>query len=152
MSPHAPTPWTLDSDRHSLYILLTYTCLLRIYPYFIDYTYAVLYSRRYKLFDKWQRDKSVTKRSCVIFRALVTRRYLAGHELNPNRGVTVSVRSHTACMSVCDLSISQSPNLRSSAAMYLLHWQHRRSRSAPSVRLSDQISTIKACGRRSRTE
>ena len=61
---------------------------------------------------------------------------MAGHELNPNRGV--KRRSHTACMSVCDLSISQSPNLRSSAAMYLLHGntagagQHRLIRSAPS--------------------
>ena len=64
----------------------------------------------------------------------------------PNRDV--KRRSHTACVSLCDLSISQSPNLRSSSTMYP-HWlQHRRSRSAP----SDQISTIEACGRRSRTE
>ena len=32
---------------------------------------------------------------------------MAGHELNPNRDV--KRRSHTACVSLCDLSISQSP-------------------------------------------
>jgi hypothetical protein len=43
---------------------------------------------------------------------------------------------------------SQSPNLRSSSAMYP-HWlRHRRSRSA----LSDQIGPIEASGHRSRTE
>ena len=57
----------------------------------------------------------------------------------------VKRRSHTACVSLCDLSISASPpNLRSPSAMYP-HWlRHRRSRPAP----SDQISTIEACGRR----
>jgi hypothetical protein len=32
---------------------------------------------------------------------------MAGHELNPNRDV--ERRSHTACVSLCDLSIRQSP-------------------------------------------
>jgi hypothetical protein len=40
-----------------------------------------------------KRNKKVM---CNISR---TRRYLAGHELNPNRGVKPGV--HTACMSVC---------------------------------------------------
>ena len=55
---------------------------------------------------------------------------MAGHEINPNRDV--KRRSHTACVSLCDLSISQSSNLRASSAMYP-HWRAtpRRSRSAP---------------------
>ena len=58
-----------------------------------------------------------------------------------NRGV--KRRSHTACMSMCDLSISQSPNLRSSAAMYLLLGN---TAGAGQHRLI-MISTIEDCGR-----
>ena len=91
--------------------------------------------------------KSVTKRSCVTFPA-------CEGTWRPMNSTLTAVSSlgrtqhDTACASLCDLSISQSPNLRSSSAMYP-HWvRHRQSRSGP----SDQISTIEACGRRSRTE
>ena len=84
--------------------------------------------------DKWQRDKKGNQK--VMCNILRTRRYLAGHELNPNRGVKPG--PHTACAFVCGDEDSQSPNLRSSAAMYLLHGntagagQYRLIRSAPS--------------------
>ena len=71
--------------------------------------------------------------------------WLAGHGLNPNRGVKPG--AHTACMRVCAHEDSQSPNLRSSSARYP-HWlRHRWSRSPP----SDQISTTEPCGRSNRT-
>jgi hypothetical protein len=76
---------------------------------------------------------------------------MAGHELNPNRDVRPG--SHTACSSLCGHEDSQSPNLRSSdfsrhVPSLVATPAEQDSRSAP----SDQISTIEACGRRSRTE
>jgi hypothetical protein len=72
---------------------------------------------------------------------------MAGHELNPNRGV--KPEPHTACMRVC----GQSPNLRSSAAMYTLTGCDTAGAGHRSAqhRLVSQISTIEGCLRRSRT-
>jgi hypothetical protein len=87
------------------------------------------------------RQKRNQKVMCNISR---TRRYLAGHELNPNRGVRPG--PHTTCSSVCGHEDSQSPNLRSLAAMYLLHGntagagQHRLIRSAPSRRVDVAVA------------
>ena len=95
-----------------------------------------LFGRAALAIDKWEwHEKSFNIFTCFISR---TRRYMAGHELNPNRDV--KRRQHTACASVCYQEDSQSPNLRSSSAMYLPHWQHRRSRSAPSDQISSPVA------------
>ena len=69
--------------------------------------------------------KRVSKSSFTVHLFILrTRRYLAGHELNLNRGVKPGTRgahSMLAChMCVRAHEDSQSPNLRSPAAMYLL--------------------------------
>jgi hypothetical protein len=80
--------------------------------------------------------KSVSKASLVSFPACEGT-WRAMNSTLTNRDV--KCRSYTACVSLCDLSISQSPNLRYSSARYTLTGcdtagtgQHRLIRSAPS--------------------